>query len=142
MVITFFTFWVLILVILQKYTKHYIDLLYISFITLVIGMYLSYIHPQYFKFTLFDETFKLTSLHKLVIVDCFIHILCFLYVWLYLKNNFLPFSADYRFYTSLILIAIYMLTINIRNVYNVGVFELFCVFIIANMLYVIIFVKK
>jgi hypothetical protein len=91
---------------------------------------------------LFSEKYKLTGFQKLIIVDIAVHLACFLYVLLYLRPEFLPPALDMRFLTSLAVMSAYMITFDAKKVYNIGQFEMLSVFLVANMLYLIMFVKK
>jgi hypothetical protein len=132
----FFTFWVIILVIFHKYTHRYFDLLYLTFITCVIGLYLSFIHPQEYNFILFDKNYSFKTLDKFIIVDLIFHILVFVYIFNIYNHKF---KISVPFLNSLLIILLYAISVNLHKVYNIRIFEFLSVVIVTNLLYIIIF---
>lgn len=135
----FFTFWLIILTLFHKYVYKYINLLYLSFLTLIIGSYMSYINPREFKFILFNESYKLESGDKLIIIDLFAHLLIFVYIYSLYYKYYTPFRVDIPLLLSILVLLIYTFLINIKNLYNANYYELFSIGVIGNLLYLIIF---
>jgi len=138
----FFTFWMIILTLFHKYVYKYVNLLYLSFITLIIGIYMSYINPREFKFILFHESYTLKSGDKLLIVDLFAHLFIFLYIYSIYHKYYTPFRVDTPLLLSIVILLIYTFSINIKNLYSANYYELFSIGIVANLLYLIIFDKR
>lgn len=138
----FFTFWMIILTLFHKYVYKYINLLYLSFITLIIGIYMSYINPREFTFILFNESYTLRGVEKTIIVDLFAHLLIFVYIYTLYYKYYTPFRIDTALLLSIVIIIIYTFLINIQKLYNANYYELFSIGVIANLLYLIIFDKK
>ena len=135
----FFTLWMVIMIIFHKYLYKYINLLYLSFITLIIGIYISYINPREFKFRLFDEEYVLQNGEKFIVVDLFFHILAFIYIYHLYSSYYNPLKINIAFLISLIIILVYSIMINVYSVYHIHYFELFSVFMIGNLIYLLIF---
>lgn len=130
----FFTFWNILLVIFHQYTHRHVNLLFLSFMCLVIGSYLSFINPRLFLFQIGEEKIYLTGLHKLIIVDIFAHLLPFLFIYVtyskYYENQNPLFSP-----LTLLIVFIYGILINHQRVYRASILELSIVSLISYCLY-------
>ena len=135
----FFTFWLIILTLFHKYVYKYVNLLYLSFLTLIIGSYMSYINPREFTFILFNESYTLQSGDKLIIIDLFAHFIIFAYIYTRYHKYYTPFRLDTALLLSITLLLIYTFSINIKNLYQANYYELFSIGVVANLLYLIIF---
>lgn len=125
---TFFTTWVLILVVFQNITHHYFDLLYLSFLTLCMGSYISFIDPKKYEFEWFGKKYVLDGYHK-TIVDI-IHVCLFIFCILHYSPD-----CHMKLFNSILLILIYFLVMDAEKVYGVSVFKLFIIFVVSNLLY-------
>jgi hypothetical protein len=136
MLYKFFTFWVVFLVLGNKYTYKYVNLEYLTFITLLIGLYLSYINPGYYRFKLLDKWYEIrNTCEKFILVDLLFHILTFYYVYKIYRNEYI--KLDKRIVISLLLIMIYYILIDIEKIYNISEKELMGVFVIVNIIYLL-----
>lgn len=131
----FFTSWLFLLVVFHRYTHMYIDLLYLSFVVLCVGLYISYVHPRFYRFVLFDKEYKLTGVDKFMI-DLFFHLGIFWFVYLNYSGST---RIDYKFLVAVFLLCLYSIMIKVSSVYCVKLYELFSVIIIASIMYVLIF---
>ena len=135
----FFTFWLIILTLFHKYVYKYVNLLYLSFVTLIIGSYMSYINPREFTFVLFNESYTLRGIEKTIIIDLFAHLLIFVYIYSLYYKYYTPFRVDIALLLSISILLIYIFSINIKNLYKANYYELFSIGVVANLLYLIIF---
>ena len=69
--IVFLTFWMIILVVFHQYTYKYIDLLYLTFICLILGSYISFINPgkYIYKSGEKEEIIEFNGFHRIIIID-------------------------------------------------------------------------
>lgn len=139
-VLKFFTTWTLILTILHVYTSKYVNLLLLTFITSIIGLYFSFIKPR--KFVLYFEgvRYEYTGLQKFIIVDMIFHLLVFYLIYSMYKNRYK--LNDSQTLNALLLLLIYSTFTDFKKLYGVEMKELFFVFIIAILLYYLIFHRK
>lgn len=136
----YFTTWVFMLVVFHKITHKSFNLLYLTFIIMMCGLYISHIHPGYYKFYLFNETYTIDkSYEKFIIVDMFFHILSFVFIYKLYRSYYMPLRFDTSMIVSIILLCLYSIFINLYSVYKIRSFELFSIVIIANLLYLLIF---
>jgi hypothetical protein len=136
----FFTFWNILLVAFHKYTRHYVDLLYLSFVVLVVGFYLSFINPARFIFRFGEEKVYVTGLEKFVFCDLLSHLLIFGYVlYLTYSTKTLPRAGDVQLFVSILIIITYILIVDVKYVYGISLLEILVVFSIANLAYFISF---
>ncbi len=137
MLYKFFTLWVVLLVLFNKYTYKYVNLEYLTFITLIVGLYLSYINPKFYRFKILDKWYEIRkTCEKFFLVDLLFHILTFYFVYKTYHNEYIKY--DKRTFSSLLLILVYYLLIDINKVYNISAKELIGVFMIVNIIYLII----
>lgn len=129
-----FTFWVIILCIFDEYTHKYVNLLYLTFVTLVIGMYISYVHPRYFHYPIDNDVIKFEGFTKFYIIDLFSHIIPFIYIVYKYKSYYSSISLADMPFTFLILIMYYIL-LNTETIYGINKQELVLLFVGSTMLY-------
>jgi hypothetical protein len=140
-VFSFFTTWNVILVLFNKWTHRYVNLLYLSFITTFVGLYLSFVNPRRFVFRFGQQKYNFTGLEKFFIVDITFHIFVFMYV-LYLYHVHYYYAKPSMYNTTIIafvLLLVYVSMINIRRVYGIPFEEIAIVFALCTFLYFIIF---
>jgi hypothetical protein len=77
----FLTFWIDIFIILHKYTYNYINLLYLAFIMLFMGSYISFIRPGFIIYKFDNEIIKFNNVQKFIIVDLFLHLFFFTFIY-------------------------------------------------------------
>ena len=135
----FFTTWVLILIIFHKYIHNYINLLYLSFITLICGLYLSFINPRKFVFYFDGKKYIYNGIEKFIIVDMFFHILVFYFVYTHYNIYYRTSGYDVKLIWALLIILLYVIFTNIKKIYGISFWEMGLVFVIANILYYLIF---
>lgn len=129
-----FTFWVIVLCIFDEYTHKYVNLLYLTFITLIIGLYISYVHPRYFRYPIDDETIRFEGFTKFYIIDLFSHIVPFIYILFKYKSYYASTSLIDMPFTFLIL-SMYYILLNTETIYGISKQEVLILFIGSTMLY-------
>ena len=151
----FLTFWVFILVIFHQYTFKYIDLLYLTFIVLLGGSYISFINPGKYIFKLSDDTnIEFSGFNRFIIIDVAIHLFMFLFIYYwyydYYKNN----NDITRYINTALIIILYMIVVTICfiyakanvkesimpicDIYGIKFIEILIVFIIGTIFYMFI----
>lgn len=130
----FFTFWSILLVILHKYTYKHVNLLFITFISLIIGSYISFLHPKYFIYEIDNEKIYLTGLHKFIIIDIFAHILPFLFVY-FTYYNYYKNKSILEDPITILIVLIYGIIINHQKIYQIGFREISLILLISICLY-------
>lgn len=136
----FFTFWSVLLVLFHPQVFKYVNLLYITFITMIIGLYLSFINPRRFVFYFEGERYEYNGAQKFIIVDILFHILAFYFIWSRYAGYYTCLEiTDMKNIYALLIIIIYVVFTNIKKVYGVAFLELFFVFLVANILYLTLF---
>jgi hypothetical protein len=141
-IFTFFTTWNIMLIIFNKFVYNYINLLYTSFITLFIGLYLSFINPRKFIFRFGENKYIFTGWEKFISVDITFHIIAFLYIfykYFDYYNSLDEYTENKLLMISVILIFIYIGSVNVKKVYGISLLELIIIFSITNIIYFIIF---
>lgn len=135
-IFNFFTCIMVILTFFHNYVYEYIHLLYLSFITLFIGLYLSFINPHKFIYKFGDKTYEFNGYNKLFID--IIHIAIF--VFIYKKYNLYYSSHDNnnKLYISILLLLFYIFFINVEDIYKIKMEEFLTIFSILNIIYFII----
>jgi hypothetical protein len=136
-----------ILAVFHKFTYKYVDLLYLSFITLIVGSYVSFIDPGYIIFKVSNnEIIKFEGFHKLIIIDLASHLFIFLFVYYLYYNyykttknkNILILNALLLIIIYNILTTIYLKKLPAESIYNIKFSTTFVVFIVATLFYLII----
>jgi hypothetical protein len=138
-VLLFFTAWNVLLVLLHKYTHQTFDLLYLSYMTLMIGLYLSFVNPKRFVFRFGDRKYNFQGAQKFLVVDLVFHILVFLFVYYMYFDYYHNKDCDGALLNSVALIVLYVCAINTQKVYGITFLEFIIVFSATNLLYFILF---
>jgi hypothetical protein len=138
-VFVFFTTWNVLLVLFHRYTYKFIDLLYLSYLTLMIGLYLSFVNPKRFIFRFGDKRYNFNGINKFLVVDLFFHILVFLFVYLTYFSYYHQQSCDSSLLNTFAIIIMYVCVVDIKKVYGITFLEFLIVFAITNLLYFILF---
>lgn len=139
----FFTTWNVLLVIFNNITYKHINLLYTSFITLFIGLYLSFINPRRFIFKFGKKKYKFVSWEKFIAVDIVFHIFIFLYIYYKYYNSYYSLldkcAEDEILIISICILFTYIICINVQKVYGITLLEFLIIFCIVNIIYFILF---
>jgi hypothetical protein len=111
----FLTFWVFLIVIVHAFVdiSQYIDVFYLGLIVFIMGLYVSFVDPGYYTFTLGEEKYKLTGLRRFCIVDL-IHILIFMMCIHFYKQPSLMTTTR-----SILLVFLYVVAVNTKELYHV-----------------------
>lgn len=132
-ILYFFTTWNVILVLFHKYTHKIINLLFTSFVVLIISMYISYINPKYYLFKFDNKEYVFKGNNKLFLIDLPMHIGVFVFIYLiyykyYKKNNLtIPITICFLLF--------YFVFFNTPKIYNISRPELLAVASAGAVLY-------
>ena len=152
--IVFLTFWMIILVVFHQYTYKYIDLLYLTFICLILGSYISFINPgkYIYKSGEKEEIIEFNGYHRIIIIDISMHFIFFFFVY-FLYYNYYKRKDIKLILNSILLILIYLiitsiifyikyketrersLTLITKDVYGIKTIEILIIFTVATTLY-------
>ena len=134
-VLQFFTTWSCIFAIMHTYMHSWIDLKFLTFVVMIVGLYFSFINPRKFVLNLSaHETIVFTGMQKFIVVDMIFHIGVFLYIsQLYAKQ---PFDHG-RFFMACLFLLLYISIVNTRRVYGISFEEILYVFIVACIVFFI-----
>lgn len=135
-VLSYFTTWSVLAVVFHAHTHKYINLVFLTFVTLMIGLYMSFINPRKFVFYFDKDRYEFTGAQKFIIVDMFFHLGAFLFV-------LDKYGAGGRVgllgtWAAAALFAGYALIMPIRKIYGVELRELGVVAAVAMMLYFVV----
>jgi hypothetical protein len=113
----FFTIWTLLLTIFHKYTSKYFNLVFLSTIVLIIGSFISLIHPRFFVIYFLNNKYIISNtLIKFLTADL-MHICLFVF-------NYYKYGYDTKnILNSLLLLLFYSLTINFIKLYNLDLYN-------------------
>jgi hypothetical protein len=137
--LNFFTTWLIILVVFNPQVYKYVNLIYLSFIVMMGGLYLSFINPRRFVCYVGATRLEFTGPQKFVIIDMFFHILVYLYIANKYKGIYGHF--DLRTLSAVLLIMAYLLFIkfDVKAVYGVQFWELAVVMFVAHLSYILVY---
>jgi hypothetical protein len=123
-----FTTWNVLLLLFHRQLHSKIHLLYLTYITCVVGSYFSFYQPGYFDIQWNGTEHRLKGWKKLLFADS-VHIIPFIFIYcLYSKYYLLYINA-------FVLLLIYTVILKVKNVYGVSFIEAFSVFIISSIFY-------
>lgn len=136
-ILLFFTTWTCLLAVLHQYTHGCINLLYLTFVTLVIGSYISFCNPGKFTVLVKKKEVDYTGIRKLLIVDLLAHALVFLFIYWRYRDYYFSGTGhvDCTLAVAVLFTVLYILLINAENVYRTSFTELFLCFVVATCLY-------
>jgi hypothetical protein len=131
----FFTVWNIIFLIFHKFTSSNFDLLYMSFITMLIGLYLSYVNPRFFAMKINGKKYVVDKWYSKLPIDI-LHILIFL-VTLYLYGD--KAGSDMKLLNTILLFILYISMFNGAKIYSVKTEEFMILFSVVTLLYFTLF---
>lgn len=136
----FLTIWSFFLSLFHNYVNSYISLPFLSFICMIMGLYISYINPKKYVIYNYNKPIEIkNNLIKLLFIDIPFHILVFLFI-IY-KYGFDD-IYDIKIITTLLLIFFYYSINDISFIYKISIKELQLLFIVAILLYILLFKIK
>ena len=132
-VLRFFTTWSTILTVLHMYTSAAFNLVYMTWIVLVVGLYFSFINPRKFVVYMNDgKRITFNGIQKFFIVDLVFHILMFWYAWsLYGAKK----QSLATYLNVILLMLIYLSLVDVKKVYGVNFYEVMLVCLFANIVF-------
>ena len=138
----FATALVALLILFHEHVHAYIDLLFLTFVTMISGLYISLINPRKYVFTLFNNSYELSGADRFFVVDIFFHVGIFMFVYSVYKNDYTPLSVNCRFLFVLLLFVSYIILIDTKKLYGVQKYELTAVCVVSILVYMMLFDKK
>ena len=141
-VLLFFTVWNLLLIIFHKYTHKYFHLLYLSYMTFMVGMYFSTVNPAKFVFYFKDKKIVVDKWFYLLLIDILFHISVFIFVLIKYYSYYSSLGRagnDMLLLSSVMLLVIYICLIDPSRVYGISYIEIIAVIAATNLLYFAIF---
>ena len=136
----FLTIWSFFLSLFHNYVNSYISLPFLSFICMIMGLYISYINPKKYVIYNYNKPIEIkNNLIKLLFIDIPFHILVFIFI-IY-KYGFDD-IYDIKIITTLLLIFFYYSINDISFIYKISIKELQLLFIVAILLYILLFKIK
>lgn len=115
----FFTVWVVVLAIAGKWTSRWFDLMLLSFVTLFVGLCLSFIHPRRYTLRVGGKDRIVDGIERLVVVDLLAHVLVFVVV----AATVGPSNDPIKIVNSISLMTVYALLVDVPEVYGVKLRE-------------------
>ncbi len=141
----FFTTWSVLFVIFHKHLFKHLHLLYITFVVMVCGLYLSFINPRKFVAYIAGEKYTYTGVQKFIIADMIFHIYVFWFILTKYGSYYRGHTnniIDVRIVNALLVMGVYLLFIkgNIKATYGIQFWEMCVVYAIANILFFLLFI--
>lgn len=137
-VFNFFTTWMVIFVIFHRYVYKHINLLYLSFITLICGLYFSFVNPRKFVIYIDNVRYEYNGVQKFIIVDMFFHVSVFAYIYC-MYSSYYKNVIDSKLLLSVIILMLYLFLVNVKKTYGLHVGEICVVVFVANLLYFLLY---
>ena len=123
----FFTVWNILLLVFHQLTSKHFDLLYMSYVTMTIGLYLSFVNPKYFVWQ-----GKIIKAWQSKLVIDIVHVVMFLFAAFFLKQAR---RYDLRLLNTILLLILYISLINPEKVYMIKIEELFTIISMFTIIY-------
>lgn len=122
-VFKYFTSWVALLVIFSTYTGNVFNLLLLTLLTCIGGLYISFVYPKYYKFRFGLLEIKVNTLLERYALEFFVHFALLLYVYIKYRDNYTIFS--YQTLNSIMLFVAYLLITDVKIMYNLRNIDIF-----------------
>ena len=132
----FLTTWILILVLFHKTSSKIFSLSFLTFMVLLISLYISYINPRQYYL---GKTIIIKGYFK-NLLDIYFHIFPFVFICYYYGIE--PFFNNWKIIPSLLLIILYLLLYDPSKVYRLPINEIIIISIISIFLYILISLKS
>ena len=132
--LVFFTVWNALIVIFHKYLYQSIHLIYLTYITCILGTYLAYYNPKHFDFLWQGKKYRVEGWTRVLVADT-AHYIPFVFVYCLYHQYYETKFDSLQLVNAIILLLIYAVLLNINRVYSVSFKELFIVFLIASCLF-------
>ncbi len=134
----FFTTWSMIIVFFHKYLASSFDIIFITFMTMMIGMYMSFVKPKKFSFVLGDRKIVINGLEKFFSVDLTFHVAFFLFIFVRYRN--VP-TNYHKILNALLVFLFYFILIDIKRIYGITYIEVFQLFTGIFVIYLLLLAK-
>lgn len=135
LVFKFFTYWVIVLIVLHKLVYKYIDIVFLATIVFVMGVYISHVNPKRYTLHLSNKNIEVDGWFKFLTADVSHSLIFLLALLMYGKyytdnqNDLLPLIG------SICLIVFYTVMFQPDKVYDVSRRELLIILIVTTIAY-------
>ena len=136
MMLYFFTIWNIIFLVFHRFTSAFFDLVYISFITMMIGLYLSFVNPKFFAMKFMGKKYIVREWPHKLPIDA-IHILIFI-IALYLYGGSYTLK-DMKLLNTILLFILYISLFNAAKIYSIKNEEFMILFSVLTLIYFTLF---
>ena len=140
-ILYFFTTWSFFLCLFHSYFHKCIDLLYLSFVVLIVGTYLSFVYPKRYVVEKDKTCYVFDSVTRILCVDVILHFFMFVLIYNRYHKYYRRTGLDFKIIASMCLIAIYFLIFLKVDVYKIPKIDMVAMLIIASILYIIVIHK-
>lgn len=135
----FFTTWVLVMALFHKYVFDKVNLLFLSWMTCIVGLYFSFINPRKFVFYFEGLKYEYTGLEKFIIVDILFHVLVLIAIYQYYGAYYKSIGlGNSQTLIALVIMMIYLAMFDVKKIYGVSYYEMTAMVVVAGILYVLI----
>jgi hypothetical protein len=117
----------------------YINLMYLTFVVLVMGSFISFVYPQKYVFEMFDRRWVIDGWVRFWFVDVFMHLGMFLFI-LVKYGAFYKSKLDDSLMYAGVLLVLYLIVFYRPAIYQLSLLQVLSLFVIASSLYVMLFV--
>jgi hypothetical protein len=133
-IISFFTTWSVCLVIFHRYTYKYINLVLITMFAFFGGFYLSFVYPKAYYLYDGEKEYKIQGWTRFII-DILFHVIPYMFILSRYVHYYKLF--DNQTISAFALIMIYVILIPSNYVYKISSMEIFKIYMIVVILFVI-----
>jgi len=140
-VLYFFTTWSFFLCLFHSYFYKCIDLMYLSFVVLIVGTYLSFVYPRKYVVEKDKNCFVFDNITRLLCIDLVVHLLMFVLIYKRYHSYYSKSGFDFKICMSLVLIAIYFVMLRNIDVYLLPKIDMIAMLIVSSILYLVVLYK-
>lgn len=135
-----FTTWNLLLVLFHKWTFKYIDLLFTTVVTMLIGFCITHFSPGYSSEFVVDfdkhgDPIRIHGWHA-VAIDVVFHVLPFVFVYTVYGAHYKRMANYAPTMVAVLVLGAYLLLFDIERVYGANVYAIQWAFVLALLVYV------
>ncbi len=116
-VLKYLTLWIAMLVIFHKYTSQIFNLLFLTMLILIGGVYISFVSPKYYLFRFSNHLLKVDKLMERCFIEFFVHFLMLLFIIMNQYKIHQLFSVQTL--NSILFTITYLLIVDVKTVYNI-----------------------
>lgn len=126
----FFTVWNILFLVFHQVTSKHFDLLYMSFIVMTVGLYLSFVNPKYF---VWSGGNMIKDWKSKIVIDI-VHVVMFLFAMFFIKKP----RHHLKLINTLLVMILYISLVDPEKVYKVKLEEILLVISLFTIIYLFI----